>query len=227
MPGCHFRRKPLSAFSTAERTAIILPANEQLSLGTFELQIGALTETVTTTAETTLVQTASSVRSAMLTDTQLERLAVRGRDVISMLRVLPGVSLTTQSEAVGGSLGTTTPNIGGGRNTWNNPRFGQGRCRRKRQAAPGLTGPSLASGDRYCIANPGSGGPSSCYRSGVGSLSSILQARCGMKKRLTSMDPLGTIDPRFRFGIVWVAAFLGFVLILAAVMVAISIAASP
>jgi carboxypeptidase family protein/TonB-dependent receptor-like protein len=118
-PGRYAVKVELTGFSIAERRAIILPANEQLSLGTFELQIGALSETVTTTAETTLVQTASSVRSAMLTDTQLETLAVRGRDVISMLRVLPGVSLTSQSEAVGGSLGTTTPNIGGGRNTWN------------------------------------------------------------------------------------------------------------
>ena len=118
-PGRYAVKVELAGFSTAERTAITLPASEQLSVGTFELQIGALTETVTTTAETTLVQTTSSVRSAMLTDTQLQTLAVRGRDVISMLRVLPGVSLTAQSEAVGGSLGTTTPNIGGGRNTWN------------------------------------------------------------------------------------------------------------
>ncbi len=118
-PGRYAVKVELAGFSTAQRTAIILPANEQLSLGTFELQIGALTETVTTTAETTLVQTGSSVRSAMLTDTQLETLAVRGRDVISMLRVLPGVSLTAQSESLGGSIGTNTPNIGGGRNTWN------------------------------------------------------------------------------------------------------------
>ena len=45
-----------------------------------------------------------------------------------------------------------------------------------------------------------------------------------MKRRLTATDPIATIDPRFRFGIAWVAAFLGFVLILAAVMVAITIA---
>jgi len=45
-----------------------------------------------------------------------------------------------------------------------------------------------------------------------------------MKRRLTSIDPIATVDPRFRFGIAWVAAFLGFVLILAAVMVAITMA---
>ena len=40
------------------------------------------------------------------------------------------------------------------------------------------------------------------------------------------MDPVATFDPRFRFGIAWLAAFLGFVLILTAVFVAIAIAAS-
>ena len=118
-PGRYTVKVELAGFSTAERTAITLPASEQLSLGTIELQIGGLTETVTATAETTLVQTESSVRSAALTSSQLEALAVRGRDVISMLQVLPGVSVTAQSEAAGGNLGTTTPNISGGRNTWN------------------------------------------------------------------------------------------------------------
>ena len=118
-PGRYSVKVELAGFSTAERTAITLPASEQLSLGTIELQVGGLTETVTATAETTLVQTESSVRSAALTSSQLEALAVRGRDVISMLQVLPGVSVTAQSEAAGGNLGTTTPNISGGRNTWN------------------------------------------------------------------------------------------------------------
>ena len=71
-PGRYTVRVELAGFSTAERTAITLPASEQLSLGTIELQIGGLTETITATAETTLVQTESSVRSAALTSSQLE-----------------------------------------------------------------------------------------------------------------------------------------------------------
>ena len=78
-----------------------------------------LAETVTTLAEGSFVQTTSSERSALLTSTQIEMVAVRGRDVISLLRVLPGVAYGADSEAPGGSFGTTTPNIGGIRNTWN------------------------------------------------------------------------------------------------------------
>src|SRR5687768_6431023 len=83
-PGRYTVKVELAGFSIAQRTAITLPASEQLSLGTIELQIGGLSETITTTADTTLVQTESSVRSAALTSGQLESLAVRGRDVISM-----------------------------------------------------------------------------------------------------------------------------------------------
>jgi hypothetical protein len=118
-PSRYTVRIELAGFSKAERTHITLPANEQLSIGTVTLAIGGLTETVTTVAEGTFVQTNSSDRSALLTDKQLEMVAVRGRDVVSLLRVLPGVSYQGESEAPGGSFGTTTPNISGNRNSWN------------------------------------------------------------------------------------------------------------
>jgi hypothetical protein len=117
--GRYLVRVEIAGFRTFERQSISLPANERLSIGTVELQVGGLTETVTTTAQGSFVQTASSERSALLTDTQIEMVAVRGRDVMSLLRVLPGVSYQAEIEAPGGSFGTTTPNIGGQRNTSN------------------------------------------------------------------------------------------------------------
>ncbi len=118
-PGRYTVRIEISGFSTFERKNINLPANERLSLGTVTMAIGALTETVTTLAEGSFVQTASSERSALITSTQLEMVAVRGRDVMSLLRVLPGVAYQGESEAPGGSFGTTSPNISGNRNSWN------------------------------------------------------------------------------------------------------------
>jgi hypothetical protein len=109
----------MSGFSSAETKHVTLPANEQLALGTIALAIGGISETITTTSEGSFVQTTSSERSALLTDKQLEMVAVRGRDVVSLLRVLPGVSYQGESEAPGGSFGTTTPNISGNRNSWN------------------------------------------------------------------------------------------------------------
>ncbi len=119
LPGHYTARVELSGFRPFERQHLVLPANERLSLGTIQLVVGALSETVTTTAEGSFVQTTSSERSALLTDKQIEMVAVRGRDVMSLLRVLPGVSYGGELEAPGGSFGTSTPNISGNRNSWN------------------------------------------------------------------------------------------------------------
>jgi hypothetical protein len=118
-PGIYTVRIEMSGFSTVERKRITLPASENLSLGMIGLAVGGIAETITTTAEGSFVQINSSDRSALLTDKQLEMVAVRGRDVVSLLRVLPGVSYQGESEAPGGSFGTTTPNISGNRNSWN------------------------------------------------------------------------------------------------------------
>jgi Carboxypeptidase regulatory-like domain/TonB-dependent Receptor Plug Domain len=118
-PAKYTVRIEMQGFRAAARQNIVLPANERLSIGVVQLDVGGVTETVTTTAEGSFVQTTSSERSALLTDKQIEMVAVRGRDVMSLLKVLPGVAYTSDSEAPGGSFGTTTPNIGGIRNTWN------------------------------------------------------------------------------------------------------------
>src|SRR5437870_4174400 len=48
-----------------------------------------------------------------------EQTGDRGRDVVSLLRVLPGVAYQTPTDAPGGNFGSTTPNINGTRATWN------------------------------------------------------------------------------------------------------------
>ncbi len=118
-PGRYTVRIEMSGFSTVERKSVTLPANERLALGTIAMSVGGVSETITTTAQGAFVETGSSEGSALLTAKQIEMVAVRGRDVMSLLRVLPGVAYGADSEAPGGSFGTTTPNIGGIRNTWN------------------------------------------------------------------------------------------------------------
>ena len=118
-PGVYTVRIELSGFSPFERKKTVVPANEQLSIGAVQLNVGSLSETVTLTAQGTIVQTASSDRSALITSNQLEMVADRGRDVVSLLRILPGVAYSTPTDAPGGNFGTTTPNINGNRATWN------------------------------------------------------------------------------------------------------------
>jgi hypothetical protein len=118
-PGTYTVRVELSGFITVERRNTIVPANEQVPLGSVQLNIGGLSETITTTARGSIVQTMSSDRSALITSTQIEQVADRGRDVVSLLRVLPGVAYQTPTDAPGSNFGTTTPNINGNRATWN------------------------------------------------------------------------------------------------------------
>jgi hypothetical protein len=118
-PGTYTVRVELAGFAPFERRNTVVPANEQLSIGTIQLNVGAMNETVTLVATGTPVQTLSSERSALITSNQLEHIAERGRDVVSLLRVLPGVAYQTPTEAPGTNFGSTTPNINGNRATWN------------------------------------------------------------------------------------------------------------
>jgi hypothetical protein len=118
-PGTYTIRIEMPGFSPFERRNTVLPAGETLTVGVLKLQVGGVTETVTLTAQGSLVQTQSSDRSALLTSDQMQLLGARGRDVVSIFRTLPGVSYQQDPDALGGGFGTTTPNIGGNRNTMN------------------------------------------------------------------------------------------------------------
>src|SRR5262245_55110873 len=118
-PGTYTVRVELSGFATYELRNTVVPANEQVPVGALQLNVGALSETVTATSTGSIVQTLSSERSALITSTQIEQVADRGRDVVSLLRVLPGVAYQTPTDAPGANFGSTTPNINGARATWN------------------------------------------------------------------------------------------------------------
>jgi hypothetical protein len=119
LPGTYTVTVDQKGFRRFERKGNVLTANEHLSAGKIELVIGELTETITTTASGTPVQTESTEHSALISSKQLQALSIRGRDVVSLLRILPGVSLQGQSEAGGSSGGgTPIPNVQGGRASW-------------------------------------------------------------------------------------------------------------
>jgi hypothetical protein len=118
-PGVYTIRVRADGFSVFERRNTVLPASERLSVGALQLTIGGITETIVATAQGNFVQTQSSERSALITSNQLEQLGARGRDVVSIFRTLPGVSYQQDPDALGGGFGTTTPNIGGNRNSMN------------------------------------------------------------------------------------------------------------
>ena len=92
---------------------MVIAANERVALGDIKLDIGAVTETVSVVGEGAQVQTDSSEHSAVLSSTQLTNLTAKGREVVSMLRTIPGVQYQADQDSTGGSYGTGTPNIAG------------------------------------------------------------------------------------------------------------------
>ncbi|HBY59704.1 MAG TPA: TonB-dependent receptor, partial [Solibacterales bacterium] len=104
-PGAYTVDVEMQGFKKVQRTNVNLTANERLSLGSIALEVGSLTESVTVRAEGAAVQIASSERSGVLTSSQVENLMVKGRNVSSLLQLLPGVVDTSNFDGPNRNFG--------------------------------------------------------------------------------------------------------------------------
>jgi len=77
-------------FKTVERKGLRLSASEILPADVV-LEVGAVAETVTVTAQGAVVQTASAERAGLVSSSQVENLLIRSRTVMGLLSLLPGV----------------------------------------------------------------------------------------------------------------------------------------
>ncbi len=118
-PGIYTVQVEVSGFKPLKKTGNVLSAAERLNVGSLQLTIGAVSESVTIEAQAVTVQTTSTEHSALIGSRQIEQVSIRGRDVVSMLRILPGVSQQIDTEFLGGSFGTQSPHIQGTRSNWN------------------------------------------------------------------------------------------------------------
>ena len=100
-------------FKSFERPGIVVTANERVALGQIVLQVGAVSDTITVEAHAAHVETDSAEASAELTSSQISNLTARGRDVVSLMRTIPGVSYQADQDSAGGSFGTSSPAIRG------------------------------------------------------------------------------------------------------------------
>jgi len=131
-PGQYTVRVEKAGFQVSERKSITLTANQRVALGTIQLTVGQVTQTVEVVAQGEVVNTESADAVGLLSNIQVDSLAVKGRDVMQLLRVLPGVSTLTVvpwgeigdndpagTGANGGQFGSFTPAVGGARLFWN------------------------------------------------------------------------------------------------------------
>src|SRR2546426_9705706 len=114
-PGLYTLKVEHAGFQTLLKQKVVLTANEGLALGELRLQPGQVTETVTVTSEGATVERESSDLTGRLTADQIKLISTQGRDITSLLRLLPGTSNDDDIEAVGEGFGTNLPNIDGQR----------------------------------------------------------------------------------------------------------------
>jgi len=115
-PGPYAVRAELAGFRPFEIKGNMVLANNRLALPPLKLEVGSLAEAVTVSAVGQVVATTTTAHQAILDLKQVENLSIRGRDPISLLKILPGVGmLANDQETFGGSFATPVPNIQGGR----------------------------------------------------------------------------------------------------------------
>jgi hypothetical protein len=114
-PGPYTVKVEQKGFQTLERKGTVLSANENLALGDVPLQAGQVSETVTVVSSGAVVERESSNLTARLTADQIAMISTKGRDITSLLRLIPGTSNDDDVEAVGEGFGTNLPNISGQR----------------------------------------------------------------------------------------------------------------
>ncbi len=90
-PGAYTLTVTAAGFKTLQRTGMVLSSAETLPVGRLSLEIGAVADQVTVTAEGVAVQTASSERAGVITTGQLENLLTKSRNPMSLIGLMPGV----------------------------------------------------------------------------------------------------------------------------------------
>ena len=115
-PGNYTVAVEKTGFKKLEKTNIVLNAIDLVNAGDFTLDVGAVTDTVTVSAEAARIEIQSETgeRSGVVTGTQIKDLALNGRNYQDFLRTLPGVITGTvtgsQTSSSTGRLGDYSVN---------------------------------------------------------------------------------------------------------------------
>jgi hypothetical protein len=94
VPGTYTVKAEAKSFQPREVTGIELHAGDVRSVPAFGLMVGSETTTVTVEAASEMIPVDNGARTSVLTSQDIENLALVGRDVTELLKVLPGATTT-------------------------------------------------------------------------------------------------------------------------------------
>lgn len=118
--GTYKVRIEMSAFKVYERSGLVLDPNQIMNLGEIVMQVGGVTEAVTVTAAAPVIETSTGQKSYVISAEEVNELSVNGRDFTSLMKNLPGVTTSDESDFSLSFNSTTGFNVNGLRNTMNN-----------------------------------------------------------------------------------------------------------
>jgi len=101
LPGNYSIAVTAGGFKRFEKQNIPLSANERVDVHKLELEVGDVSQTVTVTAEQAFIKTESAERAGLIDEQQIQGVALKGRDYMGLVRLLPGVVDTANREAPG------------------------------------------------------------------------------------------------------------------------------
>src|SRR5260370_3619504 len=110
-PGTYTVRIQSVGFRILERRGNVVVSSTRLSLGTLQLQVGSVNESVEVTSQQTQVETESSDKSELVDLKEVQQISVRARDPMSFLGILPGGQKGIHPDLLGGSYGSTAPSF--------------------------------------------------------------------------------------------------------------------
>ena len=97
IPAPYTIKVQLEGFKPLEIKNNILQANQRVNVGQLKLEVGSLSESVTVSAQGEYISSSRTSHEAALDLRQVTNLSIRGRDPISLLKILPGVSVAGNS----------------------------------------------------------------------------------------------------------------------------------
>jgi hypothetical protein len=120
-PGNYTITVEATGFKKAVRSGIVINASDRQSTGIIKLEVGDISNTVEVTADAAQLQikTESGEQSTAINNQQIQNLAINGRNYLDLLKLTPGVVVTT-GFATSGPGGFGNIDINGGRTGKNN-----------------------------------------------------------------------------------------------------------
>jgi len=116
-PGDYTVAVKMAGFKQFEKKDLHLAPSDSIALGDLVLALGDVSETVEVKAEIGMLQTASAERSSLLDSHEVMDLMARGRDVMALLQIMPGVVDDATGSDILGAF--ETPTMDGTRSNYN------------------------------------------------------------------------------------------------------------